>query len=98
MLGTRCANGCFPRTLYRPSSHGDREAGVANTTLALLTTERQGHRTQDRNASGKADLPAIKARPLGDLRYLVRTSPPIPDVLIQEAHKLIEADEANTQH
>ena len=52
----------------------------------------------DRHAqSGEAEV-QIKARPLGDLRYLVRTSPPIPDVLIQEAHKLIEADEANTQH
>ena len=50
----------------------------------------------DRNAqNGKADVPAIKARPSPDLRYLARTSPPIPDVLIQEAHKLIEADEAN---
>jgi hypothetical protein len=43
----------------------------------------------ERNASGKADVPAIKARPSGDLRYLGRTSPPIPDMLIQEAHKLI---------
>jgi hypothetical protein len=52
----------------------------------------------DRNAqNGKADV-QIKARPLADLRYLARTSPPIPDVLIQEAHKLIEADEANTHH
>jgi hypothetical protein len=31
------------------------------------------------------------------LRYLVRTSSPIPDVLMREAHKLID-DEANTQH
>jgi hypothetical protein len=46
----------------------------------------------ERNASGKADVPAIKARPSGDLRYLGRTSPPIPDMLIQEAHKLIEAE------
>ena len=35
-------------------------------------------------------------RPLADLRYLAQTSRPIPDVLMQEAHKLIEADKANT--
>jgi hypothetical protein len=53
----------------------------------------------ERNAqNGEADVPAIKARPLADLRYVARTSPPIPDVLMQEAHKLFEADEANTQH
>ena len=53
----------------------------------------------DRNSqNGKAGVPAIKARPSSDLRYPGRTSPPIPDVLIQEAHKLVEAGEANTQH
>ena len=53
----------------------------------------------DRQAqNGNADVPANKARPSPDLRYLARTSPPIPDVLIRQAHKLIEADEANSQH
>jgi hypothetical protein len=53
----------------------------------------------ERNAqNGEADVRAIKARPLADLRYLARTSPPLPDVLMQEAHKLIEAHEANTKH
>jgi hypothetical protein len=53
----------------------------------------------ERNAqNGEADVPEIKVRPLADLRYLARTSPPIPDVLMQEAHKLIEADGANTKH
>ena len=31
-------------------------------------------------------------RPRSDLSYLARTSPPIPDAAMQEAHKLIEAD------
>jgi hypothetical protein len=39
----------------------------------------------------------IKARPLADLRYPARPSPPILDVLMQEAHKLID-DKANTRH
>jgi hypothetical protein len=53
----------------------------------------------ERNAqNGEADVPAIEARPLSDLRYLARTSPPIPDVLLQEAHKLIETDDADSQH
>jgi len=44
----------------------------------------------ERNAqNGEADEPAIKAGPLADLRYLARTSPPIPDVLMREAHKLM---------
>jgi hypothetical protein len=46
--------------------------------------------------NGEADVQAIKVRPLADLRYLAQTSRPIPDVLMQEAHKLIEADKANT--
>jgi len=40
--------------------------------------------------SGEADRKTIGAR--ADFRYLARTSPPIPDALIQEAHRLIEAD------
>ena len=31
-------------------------------------------------------------RPRSDLTYLARTSPPIPDAAMQEAHNLIEAD------
>jgi hypothetical protein len=38
--------------------------------------------------SGKEDRETIRAR--ADLRYLARTSPPIPDTAMQEAHKLIE--------
>jgi hypothetical protein len=47
--------------------------------------------------NGEAEVRTIKARPLADLRYPARPSPPIPDVLMQEAHKLID-EEANTQH
>jgi hypothetical protein len=39
--------------------------------------------------TGEADRETIRAR--ADLRYLARTSPPIPDALMQEAHRLIEA-------
>jgi len=46
--------------------------------------------------NGEAGVPAIKARPV--LRYPARPAPPIPDVLLQEAHKLIETHDANTQH
>ena len=38
--------------------------------------------------TGEADRETIRAR--ADLRYLARTSPPIPDVLMQEAHRLIQ--------
>ena len=41
----------------------------------------------------EADREANRAR--ADLRYLARTSPPIPDALMQEAHRLIEADGEN---
>jgi hypothetical protein len=41
---------------------------------------------------GEADA---KIRARADLRYLARTSPPIPDALMQEAHRLIEADREN---
>ena len=37
----------------------------------------------------------IRAR--ADLRYMARTSPPIPDALMQEAHRLIEADRENAR-
>jgi hypothetical protein len=43
--------------------------------------------------SGQGDRGATRAR--ADLRYLARTSPPIPDALMQEAHRLIEADREN---
>ena len=43
--------------------------------------------------TGEADRETIRAR--ADLRYLARTSPPIPDALMQEAHRLIEADREN---
>ena len=43
--------------------------------------------------TGEADRETIRART--DLRYLARTSPPIPDALMQEAHRLIEADREN---
>jgi hypothetical protein len=32
------------------------------------------------------------------MRYLARTSPPIPDAAMQEAHRLIEASTKNTRH
>jgi hypothetical protein len=38
--------------------------------------------------NGEANAQAIKARPLADLRYPARSVPPLPDVLMQEAHKL----------
>ena len=41
----------------------------------------------------EAHRETIRAR--ADLRYLARTSPPIPDALMQEAHRLIEADREN---
>jgi len=45
----------------------------------------------------EANGQAIGARALADLRYLARTSPPIPDALMQEAHRLIEADRENAR-
>jgi hypothetical protein len=44
---------------------------------------------------GNADRQTTRAR--GDLSYLARTSPPIPDAAMQEAHKLIEAELAKTR-
>ena len=45
--------------------------------------------------TGEADRETIRAR--ADQRYLARTSPPIPDALMQEAHRLIEADRENAR-
>jgi hypothetical protein len=43
----------------------------------------------------ETDGRAIRAH--ADMRYLARTSPPIPDAAMQEAHKLIEAELAKTR-
>jgi hypothetical protein len=43
----------------------------------------------------EADAKTIRAR--ADLRYLARTSPPIPDEAMQEAHRLIEAEKGNSR-
>jgi hypothetical protein len=45
--------------------------------------------------TGQEDRETIRAR--ADLRYLARASPPIPDALMQEAHRLIEADKGNSR-
>ena len=45
----------------------------------------------------EADGEAIRARALAEMRYLARTSPPIPDAAMQEAHRLIESDKRNTR-
>jgi hypothetical protein len=45
----------------------------------------------------EADAKTIRARALADWRYLARTSPPVPDAAMQEAHRLIEADKGNTR-
>ena len=45
--------------------------------------------------NAEANGQAIGAR--ADLRYLARTSPPIPDALMQEAHRLIQADRENAR-
>jgi hypothetical protein len=42
--------------------------------------------------NNEADGEATRARAPADWRYLARTSPPIPDMAMQEAHRLIEAD------
>jgi hypothetical protein len=46
---------------------------------------------------GRADGEEIAAPALAAVRYLARTSPPIPDEKMQEAHKLIEADSDSAQ-
>ena len=46
--------------------------------------------SQRKEENDETDAKTIRAR--ADLRYLARTSPPIPDALMQEAHRLIEAD------
>jgi hypothetical protein len=62
----------------------------------------EAHGTSDmseRNGQlGKAHGQETAAPPLAPLRYLARTSPPIPDEKMQEAHRLIEADSGKAQH
>jgi hypothetical protein len=48
--------------------------------------------------NGKADVPAIKAGPLGDLHYPARSAPPIPDVLYVAACLRRAADLRNFHH
>jgi hypothetical protein len=40
---------------------------------------------------GRGDAEEITVPALAAMRYLARTSPPIPDAAMQEAHRLIEA-------
>ena len=47
---------------------------------------------------GRADGEEIAVPALTGMRYLARTSPPIPDAAMQEAHWLIEANTENTRH
>ena len=53
----------------------------------------------DRNEQiGKADGDvAIRTHALADMRYMARTSPPIPDTAMQEARQLIEANSGNAR-
>lgn len=53
----------------------------------------------DRNEQiGKADGDeAIRTHALADMRYMARTSPPIPDTAMQEAHQLIEANSGDAR-
>jgi hypothetical protein len=44
---------------------------------------------------GRADQEKTPAHALATLHYLARTSPPIPDAAMQEAHRLIEAETEN---
>jgi hypothetical protein len=46
----------------------------------------------------KADGEEIAVPALAGMRYLARTSPPIPDAAMQEAHGLIEANTENARH
>ena len=46
----------------------------------------------------KADGEGIAVPALAGMRYLARTSAPIPDAAMQEAHWLIEANTENTRH
>jgi hypothetical protein len=43
----------------------------------------------------EADAKTTRAR--ADLRYLARTSPPIPDAAMPEAHRLIGVDKENSR-
>jgi hypothetical protein len=53
----------------------------------------------ERNSQlGRADGEEIAVPALTGMRYLARTSPPIPDAAMQEAHWLIEANTENTRH
>jgi hypothetical protein len=47
--------------------------------------------------NNEADGEAARVRTTADWRYLARTSPPIPDAAMEEAHRLIEADRKNTK-
>ena len=47
---------------------------------------------------GRADGEDIAVPALTGMHYLARTSPPIPDAAMQEAHWLIEANTENTRH
>ena len=51
----------------------------------------------ERNEQTCEEDRGTRSRVLADLRYLARTPPPIPDALMQEAHRLTEADKANTR-
>ena len=47
---------------------------------------------------GRADGEEIAVPALAGMRDLARTSPPIPDAAMQEAHRLIEANTEYARH
>jgi hypothetical protein len=58
-------------------------------------TDAEPDMSERNEENDEADAKTIRAR--ADLRSIARTSPPIPDALMQEAHKLIEADRENAR-
>jgi hypothetical protein len=63
--------------------------------LSLWGLPMKSDMSERNEQTGEADRETIGAR--ANLRYLARTSPPIPDALMQEAHRLIEADRENAR-
>jgi hypothetical protein len=79
------------------SLNSPRHRRIVSNVIRRYRFEQEMGMSERNEQNNETDGKAIRARALPDWRYLARTSPPMPDAAMQEAHKLIEADKGNTR-
>jgi hypothetical protein len=88
-----------PRSLAAAAVKNPRERDSLAAVLSLRLYRQGTSDMSERNGQfGRGDAEEIAVPALAGMRYLARTSPPIPDAAMLEAHRLIEANTENTRH